>query len=124
MGISGRRHQTLQYLGSALQKLAATRNCSVVVLSQCATRMQSERGATLIPAVNAASWERGFSTRLVLFRDWAWKDGRAEDVCFAGVQKVNGKTAQQAGIEQLVAFRVEKVSHTSTVMSVTTRGCG
>ena len=110
MGISGRRHQTLQYLGSALQKLAATRNCSVVVLSQCATRMQSERGAALIPAVNAASWERAFSTRLVLFRDWAWNDGEAEDVCFAGVQKVNGKTAQQ-GIGQLVAFRVDEVSH-------------
>ncbi|CRK15076.1 hypothetical protein BN1708_011345, partial [Verticillium longisporum] len=46
------------------------------VLTQCATKMQAESGATLVPAINANVWEQGVSTRLVVFKDWAWKDGR------------------------------------------------
>ncbi|KAM0499328.1 hypothetical protein ACHAPB_005995 [Verticillium nonalfalfae] len=73
--LAARRLQTLQHVVSALQKLAATRNCAVVVLTQCATKMQAESGATLVPAINANVWEQGVSTRLVVFKDWAWKDG-------------------------------------------------
>ncbi|KAG7125065.1 DNA repair protein rhp55 like [Verticillium longisporum] len=73
--LAARRLQTLQHVVSALQKLAATRNCAAVVLTQCATKMQAESGATLVPAINANVWEQGVSTRLVVFKDWAWKDG-------------------------------------------------
>jgi hypothetical protein len=109
MAPSNRRLQTLQYTVSALQKLAATRNCVIAVLSQCATKMQSEKGATLIPAVNAGVWEQGISTRLVVFRDWVWNDGKPADVRFVGIQKLDGKTAQHA-VDHLVAFKILTVS--------------
>ncbi|KAJ8120763.1 hypothetical protein ONZ43_g2614 [Nemania bipapillata] len=65
-----RRLQILQYLVSALQKLSATRDILIVLLSQCATRMQADRGAALTPAISASNWEQGIATRLVLFQDW------------------------------------------------------
>ncbi|KAF9870350.1 hypothetical protein CkaCkLH20_12197 [Colletotrichum karsti] len=105
-GPSAKRLQALQYIVSALQKLAATRNCAVVVLSQCATKMQSERSPTLIPSINAGVWEQGVSTRLVLFRDWVWRDGSPSSVCFAGVQKLDGKAGSDS-MQSAAAFRVE-----------------
>lgn len=107
--LPARRLQALQYIVSALQKLAATRGCAVVVLSQCATKMQTERSPTLIPSINAGVWEQGVSTRLVLFRDWIWKDGNPSTVTFAGVQKLDGKAGQDA-MQSAAAFRVEAVS--------------
>ncbi|PHH69169.1 hypothetical protein CDD82_7950 [Ophiocordyceps australis] len=85
---SSKRLQGLQFLMNALQKVAATTNSAVVVLSQCATRMQSDQGATLAAAVNATVWEQAVSTRLVVFRDWAW---RGKGVFVAAVQKLDGK---------------------------------
>ncbi|KAK1988919.1 P-loop containing nucleoside triphosphate hydrolase protein [Colletotrichum cereale] len=105
-GLSAKRLQALQYITSALQKLAATRDCAVVVLSQCATRMQLERSPTLIPSINAGIWEQGMSTRVVLFRDWVWKDGRPSTVSFAGVQKLDGKAGPDM-MQNAAAFRVE-----------------
>ncbi|KAF7560508.1 hypothetical protein G7046_g3640 [Stylonectria norvegica] len=103
---SAKRLQALQSIMNALQKLAATRNCAVVILSQCATKMQIERGATLIPAVNATVWEQGVSTRLVLFRDWVWQGSKLGSIFLAGLQKLDGKMGQDA-VENLVAFKVE-----------------
>ncbi|KAM0277136.1 hypothetical protein ACHAQH_006030 [Verticillium albo-atrum] len=85
-GPAARRLQTLQHIVSALQKLAATRDCAVVVLSQCATKMQAESGATLVPAINANVWEQGVSTRLVVFRDWVWKDGSPSTTGLIGIE--------------------------------------
>lgn len=82
----------------------------MVVLSQCATKMQSERSPTLIPSINAGVWEQGVSTRVVLFRDWVWKDGSPSSVSFAGVQKLDGK-AEPDTMQSAAAFRVEAVSH-------------
>lgn len=103
-----KRVQALQSIMNALRKLAATRNCAIVVLSQCATKMHSERGATLTAAVNATVWEQGISTRLVLFRDWIWQGNRLASVFLAGLQKVDGKACQEA-VEGVVAFKVEPV---------------
>ncbi|KAI2602825.1 P-loop containing nucleoside triphosphate hydrolase protein [Hypoxylon sp. NC1633] len=111
-GPSARRLQVLQSLISTLQKLAATRDLCVVVLSQCATRMQFEHGATLIPAINAGTWEQGIATRLVLFRDWIVKPDSEHDVHFVGIQKLNGKVAP-GGIGQVFAFNVQAVSQFS-----------
>ncbi|KXH31996.1 hypothetical protein CSIM01_02548 [Colletotrichum simmondsii] len=105
-GLSAKRLQALQYITSALQKLAATRDCAVVVLSQCATKMQLERSATLIPSINAGVWEQGMSTRVVLFRDWVWKEERPWSVCFAGVQKLDGKAGPDM-MQSAAAFKVE-----------------
>ncbi|ROT40578.1 hypothetical protein SODALDRAFT_99941 [Sodiomyces alkalinus F11] len=106
---SAARLQTLQYVIGALQKLAATRNCAVVVLSQCATKMQSENGATLIPSVNASVWDQGISTRIVLFQNWVWRDNVPSTVCFAGVQKREGALLSMA-VHNAAAFRVQEVS--------------
>lgn len=100
--------QALQSIMNALQKLAATRNCAVVMLSQCATKMHSERGATLIPAVNATVWDQGVSSRLVLFRDWIWQGNKPVSVFLAGLQKLDGKATDEA-VESIVAFKVELV---------------
>ncbi|KAG7102206.1 hypothetical protein HYQ44_018016 [Verticillium longisporum] len=104
--LAARRLQTLQHVVSALQKLAATRNCAAVVLTQCATKMQAESGATLVPAINANVWEQGVSTRLVVFKDWAWKDGSPSTVCLAGVQKLEGRAGSEA-VSSAAAFRIE-----------------
>lgn len=106
---SARRLQVLQYIVGSLQKLAATRDLAVVVLTQCATKMQGERGATLIPAINANVWEQGVSTRLVLLRDWLLQEGAdTRGPHFVGIQKCNGKN-MAAVIDHLCAFEVEEV---------------
>lgn len=64
-----KRTQVLQYIVAALERLAETRNLAVVLLTQCASRVQADRGgAALVPAINAVVWDRGIATRLVLFR--------------------------------------------------------
>lgn len=99
----------LQYIVGSLQKLAATRDLAVVVLTQCATKMQAERGATLIPAINASVWEQGMSTRLVLFRDWLQEEAETHGRHFAVIQKLHGK-GTPALIESACPFRVDEVS--------------
>ncbi|SPQ25214.1 b197b9cd-a334-45db-b0c3-e1fda643d47c [Thermothielavioides terrestris] len=104
---SARRLQVLQYIAGSLQKLAATRDLAVVVLTQCATKMQAERGATLIPAINASVWDQGMSTRLVLFRDWLQERSGVRGVHFVGIQKSDGKDTASL-IDSIGAFTVEK----------------
>ncbi|KAK3687331.1 P-loop containing nucleoside triphosphate hydrolase protein [Podospora appendiculata] len=105
--LSARRLQVLQYIIGGLQKLAATRDVAIVILTQCATKMQAEHGATLVPAINATVWEQGISTRLVLFRDWAADDkALSQSLRFAGVQKLNGKPSA-ASIDDICAFDIQ-----------------
>ncbi|KAI1767310.1 P-loop containing nucleoside triphosphate hydrolase protein [Hypoxylon sp. FL1150] len=106
-GPSARRLQVFQFIISTLQKLAATRDICIVILSHCASRMQFEHGATLIPAVNANTWEQGIATRLVLFRDWIIKNATVQGTYFAGIQKLNGKTTP-GSISQVFAFDIHK----------------
>ncbi|KAI0392119.1 P-loop containing nucleoside triphosphate hydrolase protein [Xylariaceae sp. FL0594] len=102
-----RRIQILQSLISTLQKLSATRDLVLLVLSQCATKMQLKGGATLTPAINAAVWEQGIATRLVLFRDWLMADNELRDVHLVGVQKCNGKVSSD-GMGPVFPFRIRK----------------
>ncbi|KAK4160747.1 P-loop containing nucleoside triphosphate hydrolase protein [Cladorrhinum sp. PSN259] len=106
--VAVRRVQVLQYIVSSLQKLAATRDLAVVILTQCATKMQAERGATLVPAINATAWEQGMSTRLVLFRDWLVEDNESRSLHFVGVQKLNGKAVDRGGVDHVCAFRFKR----------------
>ncbi len=89
------------------------RNCAVVILSQCATRVHSEQGASLVPAINATVWEQGISTRLALFRNWTWHNQRPSSVFLASVQKLNGRNAEDV-IDRAVAFTVDPVSAEAT----------
>ncbi|CAK7262809.1 hypothetical protein SEPCBS57363_000233 [Sporothrix epigloea] len=100
-----KRAQVLQCVAAALERLAETRNIAVVVLTQCASRVQTERGAALAPALNGVAWDRSIATRLVLFRDWAWKDNRPIGGRFVGVQKLNGHDSE-SGMDSMVAFDV------------------
>lgn len=100
--------QALQTIISLLNKLAATRDCAVVILSQCATKMQSEHGAALVPAVNATVWEHGVATRIALFRNWSWEDRKPYSVFLAGAQKVDGRMMLDV-VDSAAAFTVEPV---------------
>ncbi|CAK7267976.1 hypothetical protein SEPCBS119000_002824 [Sporothrix epigloea] len=102
-----KRAQVLQCVAAALERLAETRNIAIVILTQCASRVQTERGAALAPALNGVAWDRSIVTRLVLFRDWAWKDNRPVGGRFVGIQKLNGRESE-TGIDSMVAFDVTK----------------
>lgn len=104
-----KRQQALQAIMKALQTLASTRKCAVVLLSQCATKMRLERGASLIPAVAASVWEQNISTRIALFRDWSWQDNRPSSIFLAGLQKLDGKLSEDM-MEHASAFSVSGVS--------------
>ncbi|KAH7328255.1 P-loop containing nucleoside triphosphate hydrolase protein [Stachybotrys elegans] len=101
-----KRMQALQFVINALQKLAATRNCAVVLLSQCATKMQSERGAALVPAVSSTVWEQGIATRVVLYREWARQENAIVSIMMAGLQKLDGKATDDY-VQRASPFRVE-----------------
>ncbi|KAB5571910.1 P-loop containing nucleoside triphosphate hydrolase protein [Coniochaeta sp. 2T2.1] len=103
---SARRLQVLQHIISALQKLAATRDLAIVVLTQCASKMQAGQGAALVPAINAGVWDQGIPTRLVLYRDWVMHEGSPIPLHFAGIQKLNGKN-DNAAMGDIVAFKIE-----------------
>ncbi|OAA40770.1 DNA recombination/repair protein RecA/RadB, ATP-binding domain protein [Beauveria brongniartii RCEF 3172] len=105
---SEKRMLALQTIMSLLNKLAATRNCAVVILSQCATKMQSEHGAALVPAVNATVWEQGISTRIALFRNWSWEGRKPHSVFLAGVQQVDGRAMMDV-VGNASAFTVESM---------------
>ncbi|KAK3353581.1 P-loop containing nucleoside triphosphate hydrolase protein [Lasiosphaeria hispida] len=105
--LSARKLQVLQYVVGGLQKLAATQDLAIVILTQCVTKMQVERGATLVPAINATVWDQGISTRLVLFRDWILDRAESHDLYFVGVEKVNGK--EDGGLVNSTSpFRIEQ----------------
>ncbi|KAF4587377.1 hypothetical protein GQ602_004070 [Ophiocordyceps camponoti-floridani] len=105
LGAPEKRLKGLQFVMSALEKLAATRKCAVVILSQCATKMQPEQGATLVTAVNTSVWDQGVMTRLVLFRDWAWRGGKLGSVLMAGLQRLDGQATSE-GVEPVSTFSV------------------
>lgn len=71
--------------------------------------MQAERGATLVPAINASVWEQGISTRLVLYRNLAFSDAKLQGLRLVGVQKLNGK-ASEAPVDTICAFDIEEVN--------------
>lgn len=80
----------------------------MVILTQCATRLQAEKGATLIPAISTTVWEQGIATRVALYRDWVWNGNRISGARLATVQKANGKVASLAK-EKVYAFEIESV---------------
>jgi hypothetical protein len=108
---SARKFPVLQYIINALQKLAATRNIAIVVISQCVTKMRGGAGAVLVPAINTTAWEQGLGCRIMLFRDWGWDDddGRQViDVRLAQVIKAEG-IAVPDGRVRFVGFTIGEV---------------
>jgi len=113
---SGRRWAVMGDLISKIGKFAATRNIAVLLTNQTNTRIRSETGAMLHPAVSGRAWDTGIGTRIVLFRDWMFQPSETPSsqsdilpgVRFAGVMKAKGITHE--GISNVVAFTIEKVS--------------
>lgn len=102
------RTQVLQSIVTSLQKLAATRDLVVVMLNQCATRMQGDQGASLVPAISAGIWEQGIATRLVIFRDWVIGGDSIGSARYAAIQKRNGKHVP-GGFSEAYAFEIQNV---------------
>ncbi len=109
---SARKFPILQYLITALQKLAATRNIAIVVLSQCVTKMRQGIGAILVPSINVTAWEQGLSCRVALFRDWGWddEDGKpVDDVRLVQIIKVEGVLVPESR-PKIFGFTIDEVS--------------
>lgn len=108
-----RRLQLLQYIVTALKKLATSRNVAIVILSQCATKMQSEGGATLIPAINAGAWDEGITNRVVLYRDFVSQQGATVALHFAAIEKRDGKAVSSGLFGDSATFDIAPVSPSS-----------
>jgi hypothetical protein len=115
---SSRKFPILQHLINSLQKLAATRNIAIVILSQCVTKMRPGAGPVLVPAINTTAWEQGLGCRVALFRDWGWDDeeGKPVEVRLAEVVKVEG-VAVGGRRARLVGFSIDEVGAASDPFS-------
>lgn len=103
---------------SSLSKLAAVKNMAILLTSQAITKITAETGAMLHPSLYSSTWESGTSTRIVLFRDWAFKSSEGPyhreyvpGVRFAGVLKAAG--VSYAGAGKVVPFIIEQVCGSS-----------
>ena len=114
---SGRRWAVMSDLISKISRLAATKNIAVLLTSQMTTRIRSETGAVLYPAISGTAWDTGVSARIVIFRDWMF---RSEDtssqgeyipgIRCAGLLKAKGMSYE--GVGKVVTFVIENVSLT------------
>lgn len=113
---SSRRWAVMGDFISKIGRLAATRNIAILITNQTNTRIRSETGAMLHPAVSGTAWDSGIRTCVVLFRDWLFQPNDASSsqgnfvpgVRFAGVMRVKGVAYE--GVGKVVAFGIEKVS--------------
>ena len=113
---AGRRWAVMGDLILKLGKLAATRNIAVLLMSQTTTRIRSDTGAVLNPAILGTAWDSGISTRIVLYRDWIFQvtensrnqGAYVPGVRFAGVMKAKGVSYE--GVGKVITFKIEKVT--------------
>lgn len=110
---SGRRWAVMGDLISKISRLAATKNIAILLTSQTTTRIRSETGAVLHPAISGTAWDTGISTRVVIFRDWMFRASEVGSqgkyipgVRFAGVMKAKGISYE--GVGRVVTFLIEK----------------
>lgn len=111
---AGRRWAVVADVISSLSKLAAMKNMAILLTSQAVTKITPETGAMLHPSLESSAWTNGISTRIVLFRDWAFKPSREPckrvylpGVRFARVLKAVGISPTSAG--KAVPFLIKQV---------------
>ena len=111
---AGRRWAVLGDVISSLSKLAAMKNMAILLTSQAITKITAETGAMLHPSLGSSAWDNGISTRIVLFRDWAFKTSNEAynrvyepGVRFAGVLKAAGVSSTGGG--RIVSFVIKEV---------------
>ncbi|CAF9927550.1 MAG: hypothetical protein ALECFALPRED_003740 [Alectoria fallacina] len=112
--VSGRRWAVMGDFISKISRLAATKNIAILLTSQTTTRIRSETGAVLHPAISGAAWDTGISTGIVIFRDWMFQASEVASsqgeyvpgIRFAGVVKAKGISYE--GVGKVVTFVIEK----------------
>ena len=113
---SGRRWAVMGDIISKISRLATTWNIAILLTSQMTTRVTSEAGAVLQPAISGTAWDTGISSRVVVFRDWIFQATDAASsqgeyvpgVRLAGVSKAKGVSYED--MTKTVMFTIEKVS--------------
>ena len=113
---SGRRWAVMGDVISKINRLATTWNIAILLTSQMTTRVTSEAGAVLQPAITGTTWDAGISSRVVVFRDWIFQATDATSsqgeyvpgVRLAGVSKAKGVSYE--GMTKTVMFKIEQVS--------------
>ena len=113
---SGRRWAVMGDIISKISRIATTWNIAILLTSQMTTRVTSEVGAVLQPAISGTTWDTGISSRVIVFRDWIFKTMDAASsqgeyipgVRLAGVSKAKGVSCE--GMTKTVMFTIEKVS--------------
>lgn len=115
---ASRRWVMLGDVISSLSKLAAMKKMAILLTCQAITKITAETGAMLHPSLDSSAWEIGLSTRIVLFRDWAFKSSKEpyhreyiSGVRFAGIQKAAG--ISYAGAGKLIPFIIKQVGRSS-----------
>ncbi|MCJ1414968.1 hypothetical protein MMC32_001298 [Xylographa parallela] len=120
---SGKKNDALQWAASRrfsvmsdflarLGKLAAMKNIAVLLISQTTTKVKTEFGTVLRPALSTRAWDAGIHNRIVLFRDWeAVQDqqsrgSRPKAIRFAGVTKIANVAYE--GLGKVVSFTIEQ----------------
>ncbi|OCL05812.1 hypothetical protein AOQ84DRAFT_90005 [Glonium stellatum] len=113
---AGRKFAVMNDLLSKLGRMAALHDIAVLITCQTITRVRTGSRALLLPAMTGIEWENGFSTRLVLFRDWLPAQGkgangdidRLRHARFVGVVRANGVTlANEGGVGTVIPFTIE-----------------
>lgn len=122
---SGRRFTVMGELAAKLDRLAVTRNLSVVLVSQTNTRIRADTGALLYPATAGAAWDKHIPNRLVIYRDWVPEEPIGQrpvtDVRFARVIKVKGTVCEAAPITAFKIGKVGPIKRMFTQLTVQTR---
>ncbi|MCJ1397256.1 hypothetical protein MMC11_000448 [Xylographa trunciseda] len=120
---SGKKNEALQWAASRrfsvmsdflarLAKLAAMKNIAILLISQTTTKVKTEYGAVLRPALSTRAWDAGIHNRIVLFRDWEathdqqGRENRTKAIRFAGVVKIANVAYE--GLGKVVSFTIEQ----------------
>ncbi|TID23622.1 P-loop containing nucleoside triphosphate hydrolase protein [Venturia nashicola] len=115
---AGRKFAVMGELITKLSRMANLNGIAILITNQTVTRVRSGQGALLLPAISGSEWDNGVSTQLVLFRDWAPKQGSQLDkeetekwhrLRYAGVIKVKGVAMEENGrFDTVVPFSIEQ----------------
>ncbi|MCJ1393686.1 hypothetical protein MMC18_006562 [Xylographa bjoerkii] len=95
-----------------LGKLAAMKNIAILLISQTTTKIKTEFGAVLRPALSTRAWDAGIHNRIVLFRDWEAiqdqqsRETRTKAIRFAGATKIANVAYE--GLGKIVSFTIEQ----------------
>ncbi|KAI9678345.1 MAG: hypothetical protein M1817_006291 [Caeruleum heppii] len=112
---ANRRWAVMSDLVSKLGRLAAVRDCVILLTTQTNTRVRAGSGAILLPALSSPAWDGAIANRIALFRDYppeggvVSEDGRSlTGIWLARVMKASGTVYNDGSRGNVVPFVVEK----------------